>query len=148
MVSGPATATIITVCAVLKAATVQQHGEQVIRSMPASAQKAAGPMDTMREGFWPPYRQERRDDGIREGYAHTNLWHPVMDREILLSQYTDMLSVGVYVRRAWGKNPGASTRKSQDAARAAAKRADHRHNGTATGRRRHPPPMVGRPVSY
>lgn len=101
MVSGPATATIITVCAVLKAATVQQHGEQVIRSMPASAQKAAGPMDTMREGFWPPYRQERRDDGIREGYAHINLWHPVVDREILLSQYTDMLSLGVYIRSAW-----------------------------------------------
>ena len=24
-----------------------------------------------------------------------------MDREILLSQYTDLLSVGVYVRRGW-----------------------------------------------
>ena len=97
--------------------------------MPASAQKAAGPMDTMREGFWPPYRQERRDDGIREGYAHTNLWHPVIDQEILLSQYTDMLSVGVHVMRGWGKKPRASTRKSQDAARAAATRADHRRMG-------------------
>ena len=50
---------------------------------------------------------------MREGYAHTNLWHPVVDREILLSQYTDMLSVGVYVRRGWERTQEQALAKAR-----------------------------------
>ena len=71
------------------------------RLLRLSVQNAAGPKDTVPMEFWAAYRREHPDDGIREGYAHTNVWHPVMDREIVISQYLTMRSVGIYVRRGW-----------------------------------------------
>ena len=71
------------------------------RQLRASVQKAAGPKYTVPMEFWAAYRKEHPDDGIREGYAHTNVWHPVMDRDIAIGQWFAMNSVGVYVRPDW-----------------------------------------------
>ena len=69
-----------------------------------SVQKAAGPKDTVPMEFWAVYRQEHRDDGIKEGHADTNVWHPIMDRDIVIGQYFVMRSVGVYVRTGWKRS--------------------------------------------
>lgn len=71
------------------------------RQLRESVRKAAGPKDAVPMEFWADYRRQHPDDGIREGYAGTNVWHPVMDREILISQYIAVRSVGIYVRQGW-----------------------------------------------
>ena len=74
------------------------------RQLRVSVQKVAGPKDTVPVEFWAAYRQQHPDDGIRDGYAHTNVWHPVMDRDIVIGQYIAMRSVGIYIRSGWERS--------------------------------------------
>lgn len=71
------------------------------RQLRVSIQKAAGPKDPVPMEFCADYRREHPDDGIREGFANTNVWHQVMNRQIVISQYLAMRTVGIYVRRGW-----------------------------------------------
>ena len=74
------------------------------RQLRVSVQKAAGPKDPVPMEFWSAYRLEHPNDGVKEGHADTNLWHPVMDRDIVIGQYFAMRSVGIYVRAGWKRS--------------------------------------------
>ncbi len=57
-----------------------------------------------RREFWQHYVGRYPDDGVRIGYAGSNVWHPIIDTSILLSQYVAAFGVGVYLRSGWNES--------------------------------------------
>ena len=76
------------------------------RQFRASVQEASTLSESgqFRREFWQHYTNRYPDDGVRVGYAGSNVWHPVIDTSILLSQYVAVFGVGVYLRSGWNES--------------------------------------------
>ncbi len=76
------------------------------RQFRASVQEASTLSESgqFRREFWQHYTNRHPDDGVRVGYAGSNVWHPVIDTSILLSQYVAVFGVGVYLRSGWNES--------------------------------------------
>ena len=73
------------------------------RQFRASAQGASTLSESgqFRREFWQRYTDQYPNDGVRAGYAGSNVWHPIADSGILISQYVAAFSVGIYLRSGW-----------------------------------------------
>ena len=57
-----------------------------------------------RREFWQRYTDQYPNDGVRAGYAGSNVWHPIAGTSILIGQYVAAFSVGVYLRSGWNES--------------------------------------------
>ena len=74
------------------------------RQVRALTQEASGGLSgigQIRRDFWRSYAQRHPNDGVRDGHAAGNVWHPAANNQITIVQYLALSQHGVGIYISW-----------------------------------------------
>ena len=111
--------------------------DRQVRALTQETGRGLSGIGQFRRDFWRFYVQRHPNDGVRDGHAGSNVWHPAANNQIRIVQYLAQGEVGTYISWPIGLTDEQGLQQAQpyrDAVAAAPDVLDVREDGASLRR--------------
>ena len=105
--------------------------DRQVRALTQETGRGLSEIGQFRQDFWRSYVQRHPNDGVRDGHAGSNVWHPAANNQTTIVQFLAQHGVGIYVSGPGGYADEQGLQQAQTHRDAVAAALDVREDGAS-----------------